>query len=82
MGNRIDLDGYEPVNGFVDLRNFKLTKREFKKIWDVQLFLRRMQDKREYYKKHLPFQWQKALMISAELQMFLLAHIKPGHDYE
>jgi hypothetical protein len=75
-----DLNDYVPVDGFVDLRNFKLTKREFNVIWDAQLLFRLMQDKREYYKRHHP--WQKALEKSAEIQMFLLRRVKPGHSYE
>ena len=78
----LEIDDYIPVDGFVDLRNFKLTKREFKQIWGIQLFFRRMQDSREYYKKQLPFQWQKALEMSAELQMFLLRRVKPGCEYQ
>ena len=78
----INLDDYAPVESFVDLRNFNLSKREFAQIWRIQLFFRRIQDNREYYKKHLPAQWQKAKMMSADLQMFLLERLKPGHSYQ
>ena len=76
------IDDYTPVDCFVDLRNFKLSKSEFRQIWNIQLFFKRMQDCREYHKKYNSIQWKQAIMMSADLQMFLLQRLKPGHCYE
>ena len=78
----MNIKDYTPIDGFVDLRNFKLSAREFKQIWRIQQFFRRMQNSREYHKKYNLRQWQEVIVCSAEVQMFLMERIKPGHEYE
>ena len=78
INNKLQLDEYQPIPGFFDLRNFKLSKREFIFAWDIQLFLRSYEDQREYHKKHNARQWEDAKHVSAELQMFLFSRLKHG----
>lgn len=86
---KLNSEKYEPIDGFFDLRNFDLTKTEFQSAWNIQKFLKQKQDTRNSYKKYNaenPHQqkimgdsdWQKALELSAELQMFLLPKLKPN----
>ena len=69
---------YEPIAGFFDLRNFNLTKSEFKSCWKIQKFLKMYSDTADYQRKHNKVQWEQAKKVSAELQAFLLPKLKEG----
>ena len=73
-------EDYQPVPGFFELRNFKLSKREFMSAWRIQLFLKRYEDSKAYQKQFNSRQWEEAKVVSAELQMFLFLRLKPGCD--
>ena len=62
---------YRPYKGFYDLRKYKLNKQEFRKLWNIQDFLEEMNKHPDYYKKHLPAQWQKGQEISARMALIL-----------
>ena len=63
------IKNYQPYPGFLDLRDYELSKRDFIKWWRVQDMLAHMQKRAEYFKKYHPAQWQKAQEISAEYNM-------------
>ena len=71
---------YTPVPGFYDLRNFELTLSEFRAAWRIQLYLRSVQDRKEYYKAHDMKTWRQALDTGAELSFMLIQRLKPGAD--
>ena len=66
------IDEYRPYKGFYDLRDFKLPKRLFIRLWKIQDTLHEMTEKQEYYKKWHPAQWEKAKELSAHYQLLLL----------
>jgi len=65
---------YKPYKGFYDLRNYKLSKKLFKKLWNIQDTLFEMNENKEYYKKWHPAQWQEAQLLSADYQRILFQH--------
>jgi len=65
---------YKPYKGFYDLRDFDIPVKEFKKLWDVQDILSHMTERREYFKKFLPFQWERAKEVSACYQQALFSY--------
>ena len=71
------IDEYKPYEGFYDLRDFKLPKRLFRRLWIIQDTLHEMTKKKEYYKKWHPAQWETAKELSAHYQSLLFMR-----DYE
>jgi len=72
---------YQPIDGFFDLRNFNLTKKEFQSCWNAQRYLSRQRDffsKNPKAKEDNKTTWEKAKHLSAELQMFLFSKLKEG----
>jgi len=67
-----EIDKYKPYKGFYDLREFKLPKRLFRRLWKVQNTLYEMTKNQEYYKKWHPAQWEQAKELSAYYQSLLL----------
>ncbi len=65
------IEDYKPYKGFYDLREVKLTKRLFSKLWRIQDMLSHMNERADYFKKWHPNQWQKAKELSAEYQHIL-----------
>lgn len=65
------MDDYTPIPGFVDLREYKIPKKEFEKLWEIQRILKFVEDRKGYYMKFDPVMWQRAQNISAEYQMIL-----------
>jgi len=65
---------YVPYTGFYDLRYYEIPKRMFKKLWKIQEMLYHMNQKRDYYKKWHPAQWQKAQLLSAVYQQILFGY--------
>lgn len=72
--NKIEIDQYKPYKGFYDLREFKLPKRLFRRLWRTQDTLHEMVRNQEYYKKRHSAQWGKAKELSAYYQSLLLKH--------
>ena len=69
---QLSIDEYKPYKGFYDLREFKLTKRKFHKLWRIQDRLHEMEENKTYYQKWHPAQWGKAKEVSAGYQALLL----------
>ena len=65
-------DEYISYDGFYDLRDFRLSKKLFKKLWEIQDALYEMGKNKIYYKKWHPAQWGKAKELSAHYQLLLL----------
>jgi len=63
---------YEPIPNFYDLRNFKLTKKEFVVCYKTQLILASIYKRKNYYKEYDMHQFEATKHLSAELQMFLM----------
>lgn len=63
---------YEPIPNFYDLRNIKLTKKEFVVCYRTQLLLASINKNKNYFKKYDMHQYEAAKHLSAELQMFLM----------
>ena len=51
---QLSIDEYKPYKGFYDLREFKLTKRKFHKLWRIQDRLHEMEENKTYYQKWHP----------------------------
>ena len=80
MKNKISIDEYKPYEGFYDLREFKLSKRLFRRLWKIQETLYEMTKKQAYYKRWHPSQWEKAKELSAHYQSLLFEHpLLPEH---
>lgn len=73
---------YQPLNGFFDLRNFDLNKKEFKSCYNIQQKLKHTQDNATHIKKMDKRTWEQAKHISAELQQFLISKLKKGAEIE
>lgn len=71
MKNKASIDEYKPYKGFYDLREFKLPKRLFRRLWKIQGTLYEMTKNQAYYKKWHPSQWEKAKELSAHYQLLL-----------
>jgi len=67
---------YIPIPGFFNLLCFDLTATEFRSAWRVQLYLKHVQNHRSYFKNMNKLGWNKAKLLSAELQSFLLPRLK------
>lgn len=72
MQNLTSVETYKPIPNFYDLREFRLTKKEFASCYRIQQFLSLVERKKEYYKQYHPHQWEAAKHIAVELQQFLL----------
>ena len=68
---QLSIDEYKPYKGFYDLREFKLAKRKFHKLWRIQDRLHEMEENKTYYQKWHPAQWGKAKEVSAGYQALL-----------
>ena len=67
-------EDYKPIEGFFDLRNWKLPKKVFMSLWRTQELLNFTNKRSEYYKKFLPIEWQKAQELSANYQQLLFSY--------
>jgi hypothetical protein len=65
---------YVPYKGFYDLRCYDIPKKIFKKLWRIQKFLFKMEQKKAYYKKWHPTQWEAAKELSANYQQVLFQY--------
>lgn len=65
---------YVPFKGFYDLRCYNMPKKVFKKLWRIQRFLFNMTQKKAYYKKWHPNQWEAAKELSANYQQILFQY--------
>lgn len=72
MREQFSIDDYEPIPNFYDLREFRLTKKEFASCYRIQRFLATVERKKEYYEKYCKRDWETAKHIAVELQQFLL----------
>lgn len=75
VGNEVVFNNgkvYEPIPNFYDLRNFKLTRKEFVICFKARILLLRFNKKRAYYKKYGTNQYEAAKHLATELQMFLM----------
>jgi len=73
---KTEIDSYKPYKGFYDLREFKLPKKLFVRLWKFQDILSEMRENSEYYRKWHPFQWEAAQELSAKYQSILFAKRK------
>jgi len=71
-----EIDSYKPYRGFYDLREFKLPKKTFVRLWKIQDILSDMTENSEYYRKWHPFQWEAAQELSAKYQSILFGKRK------
>lgn len=65
---------YVPFKGFYDLRCYDMPKKIFKKLWFIQKFLFKMEQKKAYYKKWHSMQWEEAKELSANYQQILFQY--------
>lgn len=67
---------YTPTKGFFDLTNKPktLSKRDYKKIQDAQMFLAQQSKNADYLKKHAPVRWEKLKAMSGDLQQIIFSH--------
>ena len=65
-------EDYKGYIGFHDFRRFKLNKREFSGLWEIQDNLFMMSEDPEYFKKWHPAQWQKGQEISGKVTLLLM----------
>ena len=63
---------YAPYTGFYDLRCYEIPKKIFLQLWNIQDMLSHMNQKKDYYKKWHPAQWQKAQLMSADYYQQIL----------
>lgn len=85
MKTIIKAEDYTPINGFFDLRNFDLTKKEFESCYNIQTSLKAYADKQnedKNFKINNKFAWEEAKQLSTELQEFLLPKLKEGANLE
>jgi hypothetical protein len=68
------VENYKPYKGFYDLRDYIIPKRIFVKLWKIQDMLNHMSINKDYYKKYLPIQWEKAKEVSANYQQILFGY--------
>jgi len=69
---KVSIKDYKPIQGFYDLREFKIGKRDFLKLWKVQKFLCKKQKQRqEGFISNL--EWEKLKEFSAKYQAVLFS---------
>jgi len=73
---KIEIDSYKPYKGFYDLREFRLPKKTFVQLWEIQDTLYEMNQNSDYYRKWHPFQWEAAQELSAKYQSVLFSKTK------
>jgi len=66
------VEDYQPYNGFYDLRDFDIPKKEFLKLWNLQQFLYQAEEQRKRGYKHPQIQGIKDL--SAQYQQILFSY--------
>ena len=65
---------YKPFNGFYDLRDYKLPKIVFLKLWKIQEYLNHINERKDYFKKIDIVAWRKAKELSANYQQCLFSY--------
>lgn len=75
---------YERIQGFLDLRRYKIPAKEFKILWELQMYLRREQDiyfslnkeNQKANQKH----WNELKILSSKYQQWVFSYPLDG-DY-
>jgi protein associated with RNAse G/E len=67
-----NIKDYHPHKGFYDLREFKLSKKTFLKLWDIQEYLNHVNERKEYYRTIDTMTWRKAQELSSYYQLYLI----------
>lgn len=62
---------YEPLEGFYDLREFDIPKKEFKKLWNIQKFLYQCQKRINLGFAHP--RWEEIKQVAADYQRALFS---------
>ena len=62
---------YKPFNGFYDLRDYNLPKKDFLKLWKIQEYLSHVETNKKYFKTMSKNMWEDAKQLSAEYQQCL-----------
>jgi len=65
---------YKPIQGFYDLREFNIPKKQFKALHRIQLYLKHVEDHKKYFKKYNFNLWQKAQELSCSYQNELFSY--------
>jgi hypothetical protein len=67
---------YTNPKGFFDIskRPKSLSKREYEKIQQMQMFLAQQSKNADYLRKYEPLRWEKLKEMSAQLQQIILSH--------
>lgn len=70
--NHAYLKEYTPIDGFFDLRNWDIPKKEFLSLWNIQKFLASYRGQVEYLRRFDPIQWEELKELSVQYQQKLL----------
>lgn len=62
---------YTPIPGFYNLLDYKLPKKVFKKLYEMQELLKHVSDNREYYYNFDRIGLRKAQELSARYQQII-----------
>lgn len=78
----IDIDKYIPYKGFHDLREFDISRKNFRKLWKIQDALYSESKNKDYLKKRDPVRWNNLKNLSAEYQKILLSNKFKQKEFE
>ena len=70
---------YQPLQGFYDLRNWDIPKKDFLKLWSIQRYLFQCEQNRQKgLYKNTPNELDKIKNLSAEYQQTLFSYTNVG----
>ena len=69
-----NITDYKPFNGFYDLRDYNLPKKEFRKLWKIQEYLHHVETNKKYFKTMAKNMWEEAKQLSANYQQCLFSY--------
>lgn len=70
---------YQPLQGFYDLRNWDIPKKDFLKLWGIQKYLFQCEQNRQKgLYKNMPNELEKVKNLSAEYQQTLFSYTNVG----
>ena len=63
------ISNYQPLKGFLDLRNFDISNKDFLKLWRIQRYLFQCEENRQKgFYKNMSTEFEKVKDLSAEYQ--------------
>lgn len=70
---------YQPLQGFYDLRNWEIPKKDFLKLWSIQRYLFQCEQNRQKgMYRDMPHELEKVKNLSAEYQQTLFSYVNIG----